>query len=101
METKLIPDTMQPHSCIYFISDNVFIILKGDIYYDTEEKVQERKNQWLQQLEAVEARGAILMPDARPAEGMFVTYGTDGHAYHLYHDLTLEEAQEKANSYAE
>lgn len=96
VETKLVPDTMQPGSCIYFVDDSHFVILSGGVYYDTEEKVEERKKQWLEQVERAEAKGATFLPDSRPEKGMYVDYGSDGHAHRIYRNLTLEDAQEKA-----
>lgn len=101
VETKLIPDRMQPGSCIYFMDDAHFVILAGGVYYDTEEKVAERKKKWLEQVERAEAEGATVLPGSAPKKGAYVDYGSDGYAHRIYDGLTYEEAKEKAAARAE
>lgn len=95
VESRLLPGRMQPNSKIYFIDEAHFVILQGGLYYDTQEKVDEQKQVYLNELKECQEKGIIYTPFTRPDENSMVVYDGEGYIYHVYHNLTLEEAKKK------
>ncbi len=96
VETKVIPDRMQPGSVIWFADDTHYVVLAGEIHYDSESKVENAKAQNLAKIEEFLAAGKMVEPDIRPTAGDYVYYAPSGKVDYVQPGMSREEAEKKA-----
>lgn len=89
-------ERMEPGSVIYFVDSSHYVVLAGGIYYDSEEKIEELKQDMLKRIAKAEHEGSIYMGFADPDEYMLYSYGQGGALQTSNFADTMERAKEYA-----